>query len=264
MNFLNLGSRARPIKLAGLGMLCIATVAFGALALRETYQQMSALSLGEAAGLIPALGLMVLTVLGFAVSWSFILRCLEPRDGSRGALVSTFLLTWPARYVPGTVPYHVTRIMLGERLGFRKTAVTASIFYEAIIQVGSAVLLGFAVLLIEFAVAGRGWVALAPFLPLLALPLLLQPRIFVPAANALLKRAGRKTLGFIALSQRSPDLYESRWLPRLPRCERTCLLVHCPCSCGLNREPAPGGRRLQYRGRSRRCDYFFAQWPRCP
>jgi uncharacterized membrane protein YbhN (UPF0104 family) len=162
--------------------------------MRETYRQLSTLSGGEAIGLMPAFGLMVTTVLGFAASWSYIVRSLEPKISSRAALVNMFLLTWPARYVPGTLPYHVTRIMLGERLGFRKSTLTAGIFYEAIIQVGAAVLLGFAALCIEFAIAGRSWVALAPFVPLLGLPLLLQPQVFVPLANAVLTRVGRRTL----------------------------------------------------------------------
>jgi glycosyltransferase 2 family protein len=144
--------------------------------------------------LLPAMLLISMAVVGWGLNWSLVLRGLGAKAGLSRSL-SVFLYTWLGRYVPGTVPYHASRILAAESLGTDKTKVGASIAYETVLMLGSGALLGCLGVLLGLG-AGRGsLVYLLAAVPLASLPFALQPRVLVPLANRALRVAGRPDIG---------------------------------------------------------------------
>lgn len=144
---------------------------------------------------VASLLLMTLAVVGVAAIWVGLVSWLSPAGVWRGRVFRSFLLTWPARYVPGTLPYHAGRVMAAEASGSTRAVVVAAIAYEAILQVGAAALLGVLGIVIAVGVEESAssvyFIALAP---LITLPVLLQPTVLLPTANFFLRLAKRQVL----------------------------------------------------------------------
>ena len=183
------------LRLVAVGML-LATIFFTSRKLDEASSQVDNLARLDLATVCVALLLMTSAVVVFGFAWTFILLRLSNREEfAYSRLIRFFLFTWPARYVPGTVPYHASRVFIGERLGYAKVALAASVGYEAILQVSSATLLGVVALVIGYGgvVVAGGWYVVALF-PFLAVPLLLQPKVLVPVSNRVLALVRRPPL----------------------------------------------------------------------
>jgi hypothetical protein len=157
---------------------------------RSAALELSSVSLTRPTLLAPAVLLMAIAVFGLGLVWAFLLRWLtDSRDGI-GPTLRFFVYTWPGRYVPGTLPYHAARVLFAERIGVSRSAVIASITYEAILQAGVSASIG--VLLVLASSASTGWSILVMLLPICLLPLVLQRRLFVPVSSRLLRLARRE------------------------------------------------------------------------
>jgi uncharacterized membrane protein YbhN (UPF0104 family) len=85
--------------------------------------------------ILAAAGLLVLTVVAYVALWRAIMFDLDrarPRFLSSGA---TFTCSWLGRYVPTSAPYVAGKVILGERLGHRRSALAGSVVYENLIVV---------------------------------------------------------------------------------------------------------------------------------
>jgi len=142
--------------------------------------------------LIPAFVVLPIFYALNAVGWDLILRFLGYRLGAGRAQVA-----WGqpllARYVPGSVLYVLGRVLLSERAGVPRRLTVASIVYEQALQATSAIIVAAYFLIDHPDLQGQplrwGVLALIP----LAL-LVLQPRVFGPLANRLLRAFGRDPL----------------------------------------------------------------------
>jgi uncharacterized membrane protein YbhN (UPF0104 family) len=145
--------------------------------------------------LLPALLLMTVAVVAMALAWMGLINRLAPRPGPRWRLVRFFLIVWPSRYLPGTLPYHASRVLMAERLGESRVVLFASISYETFFLLSSGGFLGCLALLVGLGVQSNWWVYLLGALILACLPLALQPRILVPLFNHGLRTLGRSAIG---------------------------------------------------------------------
>jgi uncharacterized membrane protein YbhN (UPF0104 family) len=161
----------------------------------EARRPLGYLSTSQFLILLPAVGLMALAVLVFAGTWSAMLTSLSKKDEGWMRFTGVFLITWPSRYVPGTLPYHAARVLLTSRMNVPKGNAVGAIGYEAILQIGAAVFVGTLCLVLA---AGDSLSAGVPYLVLLgmgACPLLLLRRtVFHVAANRILRFARRQPL----------------------------------------------------------------------
>jgi hypothetical protein len=156
----------------------------------------SSLPLSDLALLLPALGLMTASAGLYGLTWGRIVARLAGRRSLPAFdVLRAFAYTWPARYIPGTVPYHASRLLLAERLGASRQAVAAAIGYEAVLSLGAAALLGLAALAAALGPElGGGPAYVFLVLPLLFIVPLLHPRFLTPIANRALAVAGRAPL----------------------------------------------------------------------
>jgi uncharacterized membrane protein YbhN (UPF0104 family) len=93
------------------------------------------------------------------------------------------------------MPYHAARVMMAERFGSTKRIVTASIAYEAVLQLGGAALVGVVCVTVALGIsASASSIYVAGLLPMVALPVILQPRFLTPIANGALGLARRQPL----------------------------------------------------------------------
>ena len=150
--------------------------------------------------LLVSLGLMTASIIGAALLWIQMLQCLEQERVRGWPLLRLFLLTWPTRYVPGTVPYHATRLMFAQKAGATTGAITTTAAYEAILQAAAAALLGIgctvAAINLGRSLSSAYVLAVIPFV---ALPLLLQPRSLLLVVNRILTLLGRAEISRAAL-----------------------------------------------------------------
>jgi uncharacterized membrane protein YbhN (UPF0104 family) len=152
-------------------------------------------SASDLALLLPATALMAIAVACHGLNWTAIVGWLQRGKGFDGRLFRFFLVSWPGRYVPGTMPYHAARVLMAERLGSTKRTVTASIAYEAVLQAGGAALVGVVCVTLALGLSeSASSIYVAGLLPMVALPVVLQPRFLTPMANRLLRAAGRQPL----------------------------------------------------------------------
>lgn len=142
--------------------------------------------------LIPAFVILPIFYSLNAVGWDLILRFLGYRLGAGRAQVA-----WGqpllARYVPGSVLYVLGRVLLSERAGVPRRLTIASIVYEQALQATSAIIVAAYFLISHPDLQGQPlrWAIL------LLIPLaiaLLQPRVFGPLANRVLRAFGREPL----------------------------------------------------------------------
>jgi uncharacterized membrane protein YbhN (UPF0104 family) len=148
--------------------------------------------------LLPATALICLAILMWGLGWALILTALDSSTGTRDCL-RVFLLSWLGRYVPGTLPYHASRVLAAEALGTKSSKVATSIAYETVLLLGSGALVGSFFVVVGLGAKTSSYVFLIALAPLLTLPFILQPKILVPVANRLLCLARREPLGTDAL-----------------------------------------------------------------
>ncbi len=185
--------RSKRVRLAI--QLGIAIVVFGFLVLTVINQWAEIKDKGvhfHVLWLIPAFALLPLFYALSALGWDLILRFLGHRIGHGRAQVA-----WGqpllARYVPGSVLYVLGRVLLSERAGVQRRVTIASIVYEQAISATSAIVFAAYFLISHPDLQGQPlrWVVL------LLIPLalaILQPRVFGPLANRVLRAFGREPL----------------------------------------------------------------------
>ena len=183
----------RPVLLLGGACLIVATAFFVVLNISGAVELLTAQVARRPELLLPCLALMCAAVVWYGLSWLLILRQLGVKGPGSSSLLRFFLLTWPARYIPGTVPYHATRVLMAERIGATRNTVLASIAYELILSVGSAAAIGLVGVTIGLGIGdSMGSLYVVGLLPLLMLPLFLHPAIFFSVTNRLLALARRQ------------------------------------------------------------------------
>jgi hypothetical protein len=185
--------RSRRVRLAL--QVGLAFVIFGFLILTVIDQWSEIQSEGvhfHVGWLIPAIVILPLFYVFSALGWEFILRFLGHRIGFGRAQVA-----WGqpmlARYVPGSVLYVLGRVLLSERAGVPRRTTIASIVYEQAISATSAIVVAAYFIVNHPDLQGQPlrWAVL---LLIPAAILLLDPRIFGPLANRVLKAFGREPL----------------------------------------------------------------------
>ena len=189
-------ARSRPALytlLAGLFLTCAFFV------WRSGSRSASALSEASTADLIlllPAYICLLAAVVSGGLIWSRLVVGLDSGRASIGNLLCSFLLVWPARYIPGTLPYHAARVLMAERMGTTRLVVGASIAYETLLAVGSAGLVGLVMLLAY----GLGDASAATFV-VLASPLIILPVALQPGVILFMTRRLARVPGFGAISR---------------------------------------------------------------
>ena len=169
-------------------------VAFVLLALRSAAPTLRDLALEHPAELAGSIGLLLLAVVWSGCCWAYLIKQLGGPAPGQKTLVAIFLTAWPTRYVPGTLPYHMMRLLMAERAGVGRGQAAASSVYELFLAVGSATALGFIALVFSLGghVSGLGYgLGMAPFL---LAPILIQRRILVPLSQRAFGLAGRPGL----------------------------------------------------------------------
>jgi uncharacterized membrane protein YbhN (UPF0104 family) len=178
-----------------LALLFAATGFFVVLRLDQTKSSLVSLTDLELVLVLPSLLAFALGVLGFGLVWAAIVRLLGREGPPIDDLLRFFLLTWPARYIPGTIAYHATRVLMAERVGASKRRLATSIAYETVLSVAAAALLGIFGMLLSLGIGqSDGAIYVLAILPLAVLPLALHPRILIPVASRILRLAKRATL----------------------------------------------------------------------
>jgi hypothetical protein len=185
--------RSKRVRLAI--QLGIAIVVFGFLVLTVINQWAEIKDKGvhfHVLWLIPAFVFLPMFYALSALGWDLILRFLGHRIGHGRAQVA-----WGqpllARYVPGSVLYVLGRVLLAERAGVQRRVTIASIVYEQAISATSAIVFAAYFLISHPDLQGQPlrWAVL------LLIPLaiaILQPRVFGPLANRVLRAFGRESL----------------------------------------------------------------------
>jgi glycosyltransferase 2 family protein len=182
--------RRRPARVA-VTLVAFASLAFVVIAMKQAAPRLVELVSERPLELGASLFLLLTAVLWSAVCWAYLVRELEQTQVSNARLVAIFLTAWPARYVPGTLPYHMTRLFIAERYSLSRSAMAASSLYELILAVGSATALGLVALALTLGneTYGTGYViAMAPFV---LAPFVVQRRVLVPLSGRLLGVLGR-------------------------------------------------------------------------
>ena len=142
-----------------------------------------------------AIGLVSLCVLIYGFTSCALLGWLAPQKEPYPGRLRLFFYTWLLRYIPGTVPFHASRILLADRLGVTKFAVAAGLLYENILLLGAAGLVGLTGLLIGFGLDGSSYVPyLAAGVLIACSPVLVQPQILLPISSRLLTMVGKNSI----------------------------------------------------------------------
>lgn len=79
---------------------------------------------------------MALTLFAYGVLWHEICLRIEGAGPGRVDALSVFFASWLGRYVPSSAPYVAGKLVLGRRIGFSRSTVAASIFYENVLLIG--------------------------------------------------------------------------------------------------------------------------------
>jgi uncharacterized membrane protein YbhN (UPF0104 family) len=183
------GSRARRNVGLLVGLLI---VAFLALSVATGWSAVSAYDWDvDVPGLVGSLLVMGLYLLLTGIGYVAVLERLAGRRLPRAPLLGTWARSILARYVPGNVLMVAGRVVLGRDAGVSgRTSLAASVYEQALI-VGLSACAAAGLLL--FGDLGQGdWSWIVAVVPLGLV--LLHPRLFGPAANALLARFGREPL----------------------------------------------------------------------
>lgn len=158
---------------AALALACLAAIAFGAS--RAWNASIDALTIDAIDWRWAALSVvaMLAFVLVYAACWWLLMSELEGRRAPLGAM-RLFLLSWPGRYVPASLPHYGGRLVAAPSLGLSRSAVAASLVYENVFAIVASG--GVAIVLLAAgyrdAIGGGGWlVAAIVAAPLAALSL---------------------------------------------------------------------------------------------
>jgi uncharacterized membrane protein YbhN (UPF0104 family) len=155
------------------------------------------LGLHGAASLSPGyllLGIVFMTaaVVALGMTWIELLERLGGRRSPRGPLLRAFFYCWLGRYIPGTIPFLVMRVEATRRLGYSRAVVVASIAYEQVLQIGVALTVSLALLMMAFGPRAAGFAAYGLILiPLAAAGVCLHPRVLASLANRAARLRGR-------------------------------------------------------------------------
>ncbi len=187
--------------LASRSFLTAATavsVAFGIVAvLRLGSTSIDDLSLGDLhwgfAALATACAASFVVV--YALAWWQLVGALAGRRPHLVAALRLFVLTWPGRYTPASLPYYGGRLVAGPKLGLSRGAVTASLVYENIFAIAGSGTLSLALFAVGFRdrIGGGLWFAVACAASACAMlvlhPAVLRRLIGVAAARVVRLRA---------------------------------------------------------------------------
>jgi len=134
-------------------------------------------------------------VAAIGYTWKVILDQLDRRPQPVLPLMRAFFYSWLGRYIPGTVPFLLMRVEMTQRLGYRRGPVAASLAYENVLQLATALALSFALLI---AAMGRQVDTFALYglvlIPLGGAALLAHPSVLVPVLNMVARRLGREEI----------------------------------------------------------------------
>jgi hypothetical protein len=146
----------------------------------------------EVLWLLPAAAVLLCFYTLGALGWDLILRLLGHRIGFMQAQVA-----WGqpllARYVPGSVLYVLGRILLAERAGVPRRTTLVSLVYEQAISASAAITVASYFLISHPDIEAVPW-RWAVLLVVPAIVFVLQPRVFAPLANRVLRAFGREPL----------------------------------------------------------------------
>lgn len=127
-----------------------------------------------------------------AFAYALLVERLAGRRLPRWPLVSIWGRSLLGRYVPGSVLMFAGRVVLGREAGVPGRVSLAATVYEIVFCVGVSAIAS-AGFLLEVGDLGQGpWLWVVAVVPLTIV--LLHPRVFAPASNALLRRLGRQPL----------------------------------------------------------------------
>jgi hypothetical protein len=185
--------RSRRVRLAiqvGLAVLIFAGLVFAVIRQWSEIQEEGVHF--HVVWLLPALVVLPVFYVLSAFGWDLILRFLGHRIGFGRAQVA-----WGqpmlARYVPGNVLYVLGRVLLSERAGVPRRITIASIVYEQAISATSAVVIAAYFIINHPDLQGEP-IRWAVLLLIPAAIAVLQPRVFGPLANKVLRAFGREPL----------------------------------------------------------------------
>ncbi len=121
-----------------VALACVALAAWGVTrTARSGFDSLSAHSVRwELAA--PCVASLVAFAIVYAYCWSMLLRALERRPISQLAAMRLFLVTWPGRYVPASLPYYAARLAAAPAVGARRSVVAASFVYEMLFGIASS------------------------------------------------------------------------------------------------------------------------------
>jgi uncharacterized membrane protein YbhN (UPF0104 family) len=180
------------VVLAGLGVAGAAFFVY-ALATRWSGTWSSDLRFQPAYLAVAALFIAAaVATIGF--TWKLMLDHLGGRASERPVqpLLRAFFYSWLGRYIPGTVPFLLMRVEMTQRAGYRRGPVAASLAYENVLQLATALALSLALLI---ATMGRHADSFALYglllVPLAGAALIAQPRVLLPVLNRVARRLGR-------------------------------------------------------------------------
>jgi uncharacterized membrane protein YbhN (UPF0104 family) len=117
---------------------------------------------------------MLIFALAYSLCWWMLMDALQPGGARLWSTSRLFLLSWPGRYVPASIPYYAGRIVSGPRIGLSRGAVGASLVYENLfaLAVNGAIAVTLLGLGYHRTIGGNGWIAaslIAASMSLLAL-----------------------------------------------------------------------------------------------
>jgi len=184
-----------------------------------------------------ATALLSSTVLIYGLVSCRLLDWLLPAAQTPPGRLNLFVYTWPLRYIPGTMPYHVGRILLAERLGATRPVMVAVLIYENILQLGSAGIVGLTSLLIGVGLDTR---MILPYvlvgLLIAGIPIAVQPRVLLPVASAILRLMRREPLlpNSVLSSERTLSACVAYGLAHCLQGLAFCLVLRAVSDSGLN------------------------------
>lgn len=120
---------------------------------------------------------MLAFVLVYAACWWLLMSELQGRRAPLAAM-RLFLLSWPGRYVPASLPHYGGRLVAGPSISLSRSAVAASLVYENVFAIVAAG--GVAIVLLAAGyrdtIGGSAWL-MAALIAVPAFGLLLHPAI---------------------------------------------------------------------------------------
>lgn len=129
-------------------------------------------------------------------TWKVMLDRLDERPGQPALpLMRAFFYSWLGRYIPGTVPFLLMRVEMAQRAGYRRGPVAASIAYENVLQLATALAVSLALLVVTMGQHAGSFALYALLLvPLAGAALLVHPRVLVPVLNRIARRLRREEI----------------------------------------------------------------------